>query len=177
SRSSALVTLTFSVASDSRLSASNMALISGSRPSRRKCASSPRKRAKSPSAAWSGGRCMPTSCSRLTRGSLRKACVRGSAATPAASASDADQCSRAPCALATSNAARAYGRASVKASLMSDLGSQLVQQRLVRGRVDFTLHDLLGTLDGQHADLLAKLFAGALGHLRDLVLGLRLLAV
>src|SRR5690606_5403940 len=59
---------------------------------------------------------------------------------------------------------------------MSDLGSQFVQQRLVRVGVDLALQQLLGAAHGQQGDLLAQLLAGTVGRSLDLGLGQRLLA-
>src|SRR5699024_1457966 len=97
--------------------------------------------------------------------------------TAAAKASAFDHSGKARASRASSKAARAYGRARVRVSDMSDPGDQLVDQRLVRGRVDFALHDLARTGQGQRADLVAQFVAGLLGHVRDVVLGDLLLSV
>src|SRR5690606_11939175 len=59
----------------------------------------------------------------------------------------------------------------------SDLGGQLVQQRLVHGAVDLAADQLLGAGDRERGHLTTQVFLGAVGGGGDLGLGQGLLAV
>src|SRR5690606_22825732 len=131
---------TFKVRSDSSLSCSNSAPISGSAHRRPLSASRLMKRPKSESTLSACGRNNEASSPALRRGLPSRPTTRGSAATCAAKASFSAQAAKVPFDTAVSKAARAYGRARVSALDMgSDLAHELVEQILVRIGIDLAL--------------------------------------
>src|SRR5690606_30132570 len=139
-------------------------------------ASRPMKRPNSESALAPCGRNSDASSLREMRGLPNSAATRGSPATCAANVSCSAQCGSSLWACASSTAAPPEGLARVSAlDMASDLGYELVDQILVRVGVDLALEDLLGTGDGQCADLAAQLLARPVRHALDFSGGDRLL--
>src|SRR5690606_18476878 len=139
--------------SASAFSSSYRPAISGSCASRRFSANRARKRENdSPAPSIDSS---DTASAWLSCGLSSSDAARGSAATCAAKPSALDQPARPFSSCAMENAARAYGRARVRAWLIgSDLCRQLVEQRLVGVGVDLAPEQLLGAAHGQDRDLL-----------------------
>src|SRR5512140_1624025 len=101
------------------------------------------------------------SSASVTPGLPSRLCTRESCTTAAARCSASDQGPRTSWACASSNAARAYGRATVILSAMSvlDLRCQLVQQVRVGLRIDLALQHLRGRADSNRGYFTAQRFA------------------
>src|SRR5690606_16761243 len=120
------------------------------------------------SAASPSGRNSDTSWVSSTRGSPNRSTTRASAAIAATNASLALHSPSASCSFASSKAARAYGRATVSDWDMSDSGYQLVEQRVVRVRIDLAAQDPLCATQGKPADLAEQPLARAVRYAVDL---------
>src|SRR5690348_2190854 len=135
------------------------------------------KPANEESPASPSGRNSEASSAGPTRGFPNSERTCGSAADCAAKASFFAQSPSACADDAISKAARAYGRARVSGCDMSShLGDELIEQRLVRVRVDLALEDLLGARHGERGDLAAQFLARTMRHALDIGRGRRLLA-
>src|SRR5581483_2348921 len=167
--------VTLRMRSASRLSSSNNAAMSGSRDARRFSTSNVTKPPNDESAVSPGGSSKPTSSALPSFGLPINDAMRASAAICAATRRFCAHAASAPAFVAASNAARAYGRARVRVSLISDLAYELIEQRLVGVCVDLALDDLLRALHGERGDLAAQRFARLADHAFDLGLRDRLL--
>src|ERR1700722_17980050 len=102
----------------------------------------------------------PARSAAVSDGFLVSSATRGSATISLAVASACDHAARACASCAYSNAAFAYGRATVARSATRDLGCQFIEQFGVRLWVDFALEQARCALHREPAHFPSQAFAG-----------------